>query len=92
MVHLANTDSGSGSEYFARWIAACVSEPPPAKSSLGTVVLVCVVAAVVILVVVAGVIVKRRRAQSSGGDGLGGLDQPILDDAIDDKSDMRTSW
>ena len=92
MVHLANTGSGSGSEYFARWVAACVAEPPPAKSSIGTVILVCLVVAVVIVAIVAGVIVKRRRARGGGGDGLGGLDQPILDDAIDDKSDMRTSW
>lgn len=94
MIHLDNPDQ-SGSEYFARWVAACVVEPPSQTSSLTTILLVCAaVAAVVMVGVIAAVTIKRRRARSGGGDGLGGLDQPFLDSEIDggDVSEEKTSW
>ena len=42
---------------------------------------------VVLGVIAAVVIVRRRRAAAGGGDGLGGLDQPILDKALDGSGD-----
>ena len=95
MIHLESQDQ-SGSEYFARWVAACVAEPLPQKdSSVTTILLVCAAAGVAVIVfVIAAVIIKRRNARRGGGDGLGGLDQPILDSEIDggDISEAKTSW
>jgi hypothetical protein len=95
MIYLESQDQ-SGSEHFARWVAACVVEPLPQKdSSLTTILLLCAVAGVAVIVfVIAVVIIKRRKARKGGGDGLGGLDQPILDSEIDggDISEAKTSW
>ena len=93
MINLETADQ-SGSEYFARWVATCVAEPSPQNSSLPTILLCVGVGVAVIAAAIAAVVIKRRRARRGGGDGLGGLDQPILDSEIDGKdiSEARTSW
>ena len=94
MINLETPDQ-SGSEYFARWVATCVAEPSPQKHSSLPMILLCAgVGVAVIAAAIAAVVIKRRRARKGGGDGLGGLDQPILDSEIDgrDISEARTSW
>lgn len=94
MIHLGNPGDVSGSEYFAKWTAVCVAtQPPTPKKSSVTRILVCVaLGAVAVLAVFSVGIIRKRRAQSGGGDGLGGLNQPILDEAIDGRDGMKSSW
>ncbi len=68
-------DPNGGSEYFATWVAQCVTEPPAPEKDSHTVLIVAVVAVMVVLGGSAAFVVLKRRRSAQSSDSL---DEPFI--------------